>query len=259
MIGRGRGRGHGGAGRGVLAAAALLAVIPACRSGDPSGYRRIETHLGRNATIEANGSERPRDAKGVITVPLRGERQATYIDELRVAEPRKPAIFAEVTVLVEPRGDVEDHAVFSTTANTTIVYTGDRASIAGPTSPVDLLPDPLARLADPEGPYFGPGEGEGLVLVVSRASALAAVDRRPVPLRPTSFVLPCDRVGEFADKTGAPFDPPSYPAAVRLPAGRHALHVEKRGFQTFDGDVEVKAREYRLVFVRLAPEREVGK
>src|SRR5438876_765991 len=50
---------------------------------------------------------------------------------------------------------------------------------------------------------------------------------------------------------------PSFPAVVHLePGGTYPLRVERRGFQTFETTLTIRPREYTLVAVRLAEERE---
>lgn len=224
----------------LRASLALLALAAGCPSGGqpadgpaPLGVRRVRTHLGANARIFAHGVEVRRDAEGALSIPLREERCV-----VRVEEPRKVPLVEELTVLVNPPAEVEDRIYFRSTANTTVVYTGEKGSITGPRSPVALFPDPLSLVRDAEGPFLLPSRGQGVALIVSDHGSLAAIDGRPVALRPS------------ADRAGAP----SLPSLVELWPGWHDLAVEKAGLRPFRERVLVRGGQYALVFVRLAPE-----
>lgn len=216
----------------ILGAGGLALALALAAAGCAPEVRRVETHLGANARIVVDGKRVARDPKGMIEIPLGAEKQV-----IRVEEPRKPAIVEEVHVLVDPRAEVEDAIVLASTANTTVVYTGEKGgSIAGRTAPVALFPDPLQLLRDPLGPYLGPAKGQGVILVASDAGANAYVGDAKVPLRPSR-----------ADGTG-----PSLPEVVEVAPGEHAVRVEKIGAKPYEARAVVRAGEYTLLAVRLA-------
>jgi hypothetical protein len=204
--------------------------------------------------VVVDGVEVARDGRGVVAIPLGRERQA-----IRVEEPRKPAIVEEVRVLVDAPGDVEDKVVYSTSANTTIVHTGERDALTRAPEPQTVLPDPLSLLVDAEGPFFGPADGEGVILIVSDATALATVGTRKVELEASRsrFKAQVIELGgaQLPVPAGARDAAPSLPAVVRLEPASYPLRIERRGFQPFATTVTIRPREYTLVAVRLAEER----
>jgi hypothetical protein len=235
-----------------LLAAAGLALAAGC-SAPP--VRLVHTRLGQNARVLVDGLEVERDRDGVLRVPL-----APGLQAIQVEEPRKPAIVEKVFVVADAPGRVEDRYLDATTANTAIVRTGEAGALTSAPEPQNVVPDPLELLADPQGPFFAPPEGEGLILISSDAAALATVGARRVDLEPRAsrFKVAFVELGgaQVPVPAGMREAQPSLPAVVRLEAGgTYPIRVERRGFQPFQTSLTVRPREYTLLSVRLAEER----
>lgn len=219
--------------------ALVLVLVLAAGCAGPT--RPTETWLGRNATILIDGEAFSPAATGPtrLEVPLREK------NVYRIIEPRKATVVQEMTVLVDPPAEVEDRVVFNSTANTTIVYTGEKGgSIAGSAGPQALFPDPIARLKDDRGPFFNPPYGQGVLLTCNDHRAIVTLDR--------------DRRFRFAFEPAADATadrPWSKPLAIELDAGPHVVEVARPGARPFVADVLVKTGEYTYLGVRLAEER----
>ena len=225
----------------ALALAALALAIAAASCSTP--VRRAHCHVGRNAQIEVDGSRIPVNPDGSteLRIPLR-ERNV-----IRIEEPNKAAIVEEVTTLIDPASADEDRTVASSTANLTIVYTGEKGgSFSGLAKPVPLFEDPIDWIRDHGGPYFNPPKGQGILLAVSDHGARAAVDGRERPAFEPGALATAEK-------------PISRPLAIPLDPGVHTLVIRKVGLAPYAADVEVRPGEYTYVGVRLVPERRGGR
>ncbi len=228
-----RRRGEIANGRAARAAPPLL--LAALASGGCAGepVREAELWLGRNARIEIDGESFAPNEDGPTRVELPvGERLI-----VRITEPRKPALVAEIWTLADPPAEVEDRVIFDSTANVLVVRTARAPGMtaAGGAGPLALFEDPLARLRDPAGgPFFLPHDGEGLLLACDAPDAALRID-------------------------GAPARPPEgglgHPAPIPLRPGPHRVEVARPGRKPWSGEVTVRPREYQYLFVRLAKER----
>lgn len=226
----------------ALAALALAWALLAGCSSPP--LRRVETRLGPDVRISFDGKGVDRDAQGNVDLPIVVTYEYFQEAKLRLEEPGKPPLVADVIVLVNPPKDVEDRLAFESKANTTVVYTGEKGgSIAGPTRPVSTYPDPLEQLVLEGGAPFGlPADGQGVVVVASDARARVKVAGGVVPLR------------GVRDEPGAR----SLPVAVDVPPGPVNVEMRRGASVTsppFATQVVVRPGEWRLIAVHLGEDR----
>jgi hypothetical protein len=217
-----------------LAILAALALAAGC--GGP--VRKSEVWLGKNASLSVDGKSVSVNGDG----PTKLEIPLAARNTIRVSEPLKATVVEDVTTLVNPPGDAEDRLFFNSSANTTIVHTGEKGAIAGPTDPQALFPDPIARLRDDRGPFFCPPFGQGILVTASDWRATVTVDGR--------FRYKLEAAADATKET-----PWSKPYAIELDAGRHTLEVARTGLRPYVVDVVVRTGEYVYEGVRLAPER----
>lgn len=232
-------------GRTVPLALLVASLGLAAGCGGPT-VRTVPTTLGRDARLllepqrpDAEPVELQRAADGTIRLPL-GEPGPLPLEErVRVREPRKPDLVIDLEVYRDPPPAVEDDLHFRSGANA-IVVKSVREGIVGQYDE-DLLvvyPEPLALLKDPfGGPWFLPRGGQGLVLLSTSAQARVRADGRDLALTP----LPGGRGAE--------------PLVVQTRPGAVGVEVRETGKLPYIAEHEVDEGVFRVLAVRLAPER----
>lgn len=218
---------------------APLILLVALAAGCGGNVRKSQVYVGKNATIEVDGKSLSPNPTGPtrLEIPIRAK------NTIRISEPLKAAVVEEVQTLIDPPADAEDRLVFNSTANVTVVLTGEKGgAIARPTDPQALFPDPISRLKDDSGPFFNPPYGQGVLVATNDHRATVAVDggkRRALE--------------RAADATRD--HPWSKPLAIELDAGRHTVEVKRAGLKPYVVDILVRTGEYVYQGVRLAEER----
>jgi hypothetical protein len=229
----------------------LLLAIAGCAT--PSPTRRVETHLGRNARVLVNDVEIARAPDGSIAVPL-----DTGHDVIRVEEPRKPALVEDLRVLCDAAPEIEDRVTEASCVNTVLVHAGERGAITRAPRPVSVWRDPLEYVGTASEPFFAPAEGEGVVLVVLDRQIDLSTWSGPADdfgivasAGPRTVTLTCERTIVSPVEVRFAATPP---LTIALEPGRYPLRVAARGFEACEAMVDVHAREWTVLGVRLGPE-----
>lgn len=195
-------------------------------------YARVQ--LGKQAVVEVDGRSVAIAAGGDITLPTPAKGGS---QELVLREGNKPLLVATLDVFVDLPPAQEDELLSKSLVNTIVVRTGGAGGLmAHMGRSVTVGGDPLSRLIDPDGPWFLPASGQGVVVVGA-------------PLR--SVVTVGDQVRQL-ELTSAITRQPK-PLVVVLEPGGARLRVECDGFAPLETLVGVVANRFELVDVRLAP------